>query len=140
VTYCQRCASNLHNLDSEDNHVLHCKVYQTLFPHFVPNHPMAPMPFLIHECVTDLDLDTDEVNIMYQSALSDEKLTFSSVFKTPRASITSKNSVPLCDSYLFADFSSPEDGVLFSKWISCPQDVKVSIHVLGALYTGIVLT
>ena len=94
VTYCQRCASNLHNLDSEDNHVLHCKVYQTLFPHFVPNHPMAPMPFLIHECVTDLDLDTDEVNIMYQSALSDEKLTFSSAFKTPRASITSKNSVP----------------------------------------------
>lgn len=98
------------------------------------------MPFLIHECVTDLDLDKDEVDNMYHSALSVEKFISSGAFKTLRASITSKNSVPLCDSYLFADFSSPEDGVLFSKWISCPQDVKVSIHVLGALYTGIVLT
>jgi hypothetical protein len=44
---------------------------------------MAPMPFLIHECVTDLDLDIDEVDSMYQTALSDEKSTFSGAFKTP---------------------------------------------------------
>jgi hypothetical protein len=65
LTYCQRCVSNLHNLEFEENHVLHCKVYQTLFPNFLPNHRMAPMPFLIHECVTDLDLDKDEVDNMY---------------------------------------------------------------------------
>jgi len=97
------------------------------------------MPFLIHEHVTDLDLDKDEVDNMYHSALSVEKFTSSGAFKTPWASITSKNSVPLHDQYLFAEFSSTEDGVLFSKWISRCQAVKVSMHVLGALHTDLFL-
>jgi hypothetical protein len=45
----------------------------------------------------------------------------------------------LCDCYLFAELSSTEDGVLFSKWISCPQAMKVSIHVLGALQTDMLV-
>jgi hypothetical protein len=139
VTYCQRCAKNSRNLESEDNHVIHCKVYQTLFPDYLPNHRKAPMPFLIHERVTDFDLDKDEVDNMYHSALSVEKFISSGAFKTLRASITSKNSVPLHDGYLFAEFSSTEDGVLFSKWISRHQAATVSIHDLGALHTDLFL-
>jgi hypothetical protein len=139
VTYCQRCAKNSRNLESEDNHVIHCKVYQTLFPDYLPNHQKAPMPFLIHERVTDFDLDKDEVDNMYHSALSVEKFISSGAFKTLRASITSKNSVPLHDGYLFAEFNSTEDGVLFSKWISRHQAATVSIHDLGALHTDLFL-